>query len=142
MKYLKTYKLFETGEWSRYIDWDYVKNNPDDDSEEANYIKQMEKSLKNIESMIENENESKINFEIVDIKGFDLYTGPKGTIKINDDTYNFWFSEYDYWIEDFPIDNCSENGKNPGFEGNIDDIVMAIIDHYNPINKEIRKYNL
>lgn len=31
MKYIKK---FETGEWSRNIDWEYVKENPDDDSDE------------------------------------------------------------------------------------------------------------
>lgn len=141
MKHLKTYKIFETGEWSRDIDWQFVKDNPDNDSEESNYIKQMEKDLNNIKEQIDDEGE--INFEIIDIKGFDLYQGPCATIKINDDKYNVWPNdEGTLWVEDFPIDNCSEQGLNPGFDGYEDDIAKAIIDYYKPINKEIRKYNL
>jgi len=141
MKFLKTYKLFETGEWSKDIDWQFVKDNPDDDSEETSYIKQMEEILRDIESQILDEGE--IDFEIIDIKGYDLYQGPYGKIRINDDIWDIWSSEYGYWIDDFPIDNCSKDGdKRPGFEGDVGSIVDAIIEQYKPINKELRKYNI
>jgi len=134
------FKIFETGEWSSNVDWEFVKNNPGDDSEEANWIKDMEEKLTTIQNDIKLK---EIPFEIVNIKGFDMYQGPYATIKIdNSDEYAVWFSSYNLWIEDFPIDNCSEKGKNPGFEGDIYDIINVIFEEYKPINKQIRKYNL
>jgi len=140
MKYLKKYKLFETGEWSRDVDWDYVKDNPDDDSEEANWIKDMEKRLTLVQNALEGE---EIPFDIIDIKGFDMYQGPYATILIdNSDRYTVWFAdESGLWIENFPIDNMSPN-ENPGFKGYEDEIIDVIIDEYKPINKELRKYNI
>ena len=49
MKYLKKYKLFETGEWSSNVDWEFVKENPDNDSEEAEWIKAFAEDLKYFE---------------------------------------------------------------------------------------------
>ena len=46
MKYIKNYKLFETGEWSSDLDWQYTKDNPDDDCEEVNWIRSLEKDLR------------------------------------------------------------------------------------------------
>ena len=140
MKHLKKYKLFETGEWASDVDWQFVKDNPDDESEEAGSIRQMENILRTIEYEIEIESE--IDFEITDIiRGYDLHSGPKGIIKINDDSYNFWNSENGFWIEDFSINNM-EVYQNPGFEGGVREIVDAIIDQYKPINKALRKYNI
>lgn len=140
MKFLKKYKIFETGEWARDVDWQFVKDNPDDDSEEANYIKIMEKYLNEIKEQVDNEDG--IEFEIINIKGIDLYQGAVGSININKNIYKIFFSEENLWIENFPIDNTSKNGELAGFEGCIDEIVEAIIDHYKPINKELRKYNI
>ena len=40
------FKLFETGEWSRDVNWQFVKDNPDNNSEEAVYIKNFFNDLK------------------------------------------------------------------------------------------------
>jgi hypothetical protein len=61
MKYLK---YFETGECNRNIDWEYVKNNPDDDSEEYAWIKIFQDQFNILISLLNN---PKI-FEILDIK--------------------------------------------------------------------------
>lgn len=140
MKFIKNFKLFETGEWTTGIDWDYIKDNPEDNSEEAAQIKYMEKKLNNIKYIIENtETLEKIHFEIIDIKGFDLYTGAYSIVKINNKQWHIYNSDYNnLWIEDFPIDNTSENGLNPGFDGNEIEVANAIIQHYDPT----KKYNI
>lgn len=139
MKYLKKFRLFEAGEWSRGIDWEYAKENPDDDSEEVMYINAMEKNLNTIKSIIENtEKLEKIKFEIIDIRGFDLYTGAYGTIKVNNKIWKIWNSDYNsLWIEDFPINN-SPPENNPGFEGDVYEIAKVIIEYYDPT----KKYNI
>jgi len=144
MKYLKKYKIFETGEWASDVDWQFVKDNPDDDSEEAGYIRQMERSLTYIKNRLDTEGE--IQFEIKNIRGIDLYQGPYATVTINKERFDIYYGDVDgesfLWIEDFPIDNMSEEDMVPGFHGSNDDIVEGIIEYFKPINKEIRRFNL
>ena len=115
MKYIKNYKLFETGEWSRGVNWQYTKDNPDDDCEEANWIRSLEKDLNEVIDFLD---DPKL-FQIIDIRGFDMYQGPYATVKILGRNYRVISVDYPdipgLKIEDFPIDNCSEHGYNPGF---------------------------
>ena len=129
MKYLKEYKIFETGEWSSDVDWDFVKENPDNDSEEANWIRSMENKLNLVKNALESE---EVSFEIENIRGYDMYQGPYASVlidKINYDTV--WFG-----VEGELI---FERSKLTGYEN---EIIEALIDKYRPINKETRKFNI
>lgn len=142
MKYIKQFKLFETGEWDRDIDWDYVKENPDDDSQEAGWIKFLQEQL---EYIIDDLEDPSI-FEIIDIKGFDMYQGPYATVKIFKVNYTIWTLEYnDLYIEDFFITNTEEN-ENAGFKGrwsNISDMLNEIIEAGGiEVYLNTKKYNL
>lgn len=146
MKYLKKFKLFETGEWSSYIDLDYVLENPDCDEEECNWIKQLLKQLEVIKDDLNN----KDIFQIIDIKGFDMYQGPYASVKIFNKSYTI-YQTGDYgdllWIEYFPVDNTSEEGGNPGFQGyagQISDLLNQIDELGGDVNiyKKLVKYNL
>ena len=107
------FKLFETGEWSRDVNWQFVKDHPDDNSEEAVYIKNFFNDLKILIKRLNN----KDIFKILDIRGLDMYQGPYATVRIFNRTYKMWNTqEDDLWIENFPIDNTSEEGKLPGFQ--------------------------
>ena len=107
------FKLFETGEWSRDVNWQFVKDHPDDNSEEAVYIKNFFNDLKILIKRLNN----KDIFKILDIRGLDMNQGPYATVRIFNRTYKMWNTqEDDLWIENFPIDNTSEEGKLPGFQ--------------------------
>ena len=107
------FKLFETGEWSRDVNWQFVKDNPDNRSEEANWIRSFESKLRTIIHHLENPD----IFKIIDINGRDMSQGPYATVKIFNRTYKMWTTQDDdLWIENFPIDNTSEEEKLPGFE--------------------------
>jgi len=144
MKHIKNFKLFEAGEWACDVDWDYVKNNPDDDSEESGYIKAMENLLNEIIDFLDNKNV----FKIVDIRGFDLYQGAYGIVKIFGRNYEIWgMDNYELWIEDFPIDNTSDDHNKPGFKGGTYEIYEMLNDinkNGGDINlyKNSKKYNL
>lgn len=118
MKHLKTYqgfhKLNETGEWDHSVDWEYVKEHPEADDECSNWIKSMEESLIEISDFLDHPEE----FEIKDIEGFDMYQGPYALVEIKGRTYKIWYSEgYKLWIDNFPVDNTSGEGKRPGLKG-------------------------
>ena len=144
MKHIKNFKLYETGEWSRGIDWQFVKDNPDDESDESLIILSLEDILNNIKNKLKDKN----IFIIKDIRGFDMYQGAYAIVKIFDKTYKIWRTDADdLWIDDFPIDNCSDQGKNSGYEG----MIYEIIDLLNniimsggniDIYKDTEKYNL
>lgn len=144
MKYIKNFTLYEAGEWSSDIDWQYVKDNPDDTSQEAALIRSLEDSL----NYIKNELDNPEIFIIKDIRGFDMYQGPYAMVKIFDRTYKVWITDADdLWIDDFPIDNCSDEGKKPGYEGMIYDIADMLNDIINSggdinLYKDTKKYNL
>jgi len=115
MKYIKKFKLNESGEWSSGVDWQYVKNNPEDDSEECVWIKYLANELAII---IDDLGDPSI-LEILDIKGHDLYIGPYARVKIFGKNYKVWSSDSvgnDLIIENFPITNNDEY-SNPGYTG-------------------------
>jgi len=148
MKYLKKFKLFETGEWSKEVNWQFVKDNPDNDSIEANWIKSFEKQLQTI---IDNLDNPKI-FKIINIRGIDTYQGPCATVKIFNKTYKVWPIQDEnlpleyIWIENFPIDNTSKDDKLPGYQ----DYTFGIADLLNDINRSgdiktyltVKKFNI
>jgi hypothetical protein len=142
MKYIKQFRLFETDEWNRDINWNYVKENPDDDSEEALWIKLLDDILNNI---IINLNDPE-TFEIVDIRSYDLDIGPYAIVKIFGKIYKIWnIQEQDLWIDNFPINN-SEPDENPGLKGywsDISDILNKIIESGGiEVYMNAKKYNL
>lgn len=146
MKYLKKFnKLFETGEWNRNIDLNYVLENPDCDEEECGFIKYMYNKLYSIEKYFSNKN----IFELIDIRGIDLYQGSYASVKIFGKNYQIYNAEeaYMFWIENFPVDNSSQNGFNSGFmghEGEISELINDIKDFGGDPEKfnDIKKYNL
>jgi len=143
MKYIKEFKLIkETGEWTRGVDLEYALANPDDDSQEAHWIRQMYDEL----NMIRNELNNPKNFKIIDIKGFDMYQGPYGKVKIFGKVYDVWcIGENKFWIDDFPINNMDED-ENPGFKG-FSYVIVALLNDIEEgggieLYKDTQKYNL
>jgi hypothetical protein len=126
MKYLKTYNMIkETGEWSRDVDWQYVKDNPDDQSEESLWINLMWTKLDMVEGFFDYDENI---FKIIDIRGYDLYQGPYAIVKIFGINYKIWnYEEDNFWIEDFPVSNTGE-GMRDGFVGNNYEIENLLID--------------
>lgn len=101
-----------------------MKENPDDDSEEAGMILYVEEQLEDIIELLDNSN----IFEILDIRGFDLYSGAYAIVKIFNKTYEIWcLDDYSLFIEDFPINN-SEPGNKDGFVGNYYEIAELLND--------------
>jgi hypothetical protein len=149
MKHIKSYKIYESGEWSKNIDWNYVKENPDDDSDEVLLIKYLEERLYYISSMLDNDN----ILEIIDIRGHDLYQGAYAMVNIFGKKYKIWNVgavsggvEDTLYIEGFPINNMNED-SNPGFLGDTEEIYELLNDIY--INegdielyKTTKKYNI
>lgn len=124
MKYIKSFKLYETGEWSSDVDWEFVKNNPDDDSEETLWIKLIEKLLNKV---INDLDDIRI-FDIIDIRGYDTYFGPYAIVKIFGNNYKVWNNTEDQlWIEKFPINNA-EDGESAGFRGEVYEISELLND--------------
>ncbi len=137
------FKLFETGEWSRDVNWQFVKDNPDNDSEEANWIREFEKKLQFIIDYLDNPD----IFKIIDINGRDMSQGPYATVKIFNRTYKMWTTQdEDLWIENFPIDNTSEDGKLPGYQ-NYNFSIAVLLQDINDAGgieeyKMSKKYNI
>lgn len=124
-------KLNETGEWSKDVDWNYVKDNPDAKDDCSLWIKALEDDLMKIKDMLS----TNIKLEINSIRGFDMYQGPYAWITINNgkiqDKFKVWTMEdIELWIEDFPIDNTSDDNNNAGFRGLPIDIADVINDHF------------
>ena len=130
------FKLFETGEWSRDVNWQFVKDNPDNDSEEANWIRKFEKKLQSVIDYLDNPD----IFKIIDINGRDMYQGPYATVRIFNKTYKMWITQDDdLWIEKFPIDNTNEEGSLPGFEGT-PYIITRLLNKINNAGGDIETY--
>lgn len=147
MKYIKEFKLFETGEWSKNVDWQFVKDNPDDDSDESSMIKSMEEKLNTIISELDNED----IFTINDIRGLDLYQGAYANVTIFGKHYkiheiNEDAPDSDLWIQNFPIDNTSQDDRLPGYKGSEYDIADLLNDINDAGGIELynttKKYNL
>lgn len=107
-KYIKNFKIFnklnESGKWNKYIDLEYIKNNPDsiEYEEESLWIKLLENLILKVKSLLNNEND----LEIIDIKGFDLYRGPYAIVNIKGKIYNIWTTEFNniIFVEGFHND--------------------------------------
>jgi hypothetical protein len=101
--------LNETGEWS------------DDDEGIA-----WKESLRNELDEISVETHGKL--KIIDIKGFDKYQGPYAIVNIQGKNYKVWTMEEQgqLWIENYPVDNTSGEGKNAGFQGDATDIIQML----------------
>lgn len=109
-KFEKFKKINETGEW--------------DESEGKEWKKALKKILKEVKEYINDD----VEFTILNIKGFDMYQGPYANIKINDSNFTVWMCEYEdnIWIEDFPIDNMSDENTVEGFMGSAGDVADVI----------------
>ncbi len=100
--------LNETGEWI--------------DDEEGIAWKN---ALKNDIEKIQNGTNGKL--QLIDVKGFDKYQGPYAIVKFGGRQYKIWTVENDLlWIEDFPVDNTSREGMNPGFMGSVENIINML----------------
>lgn len=140
MKYIRNFKLFETGEWPRDVDLDYCEENPDDDCEECNWIRELKNQLEYIIDNLEN----KDIFKIIDIRGFDQYQGPYAIVKIFDNRFEIWTSESEELIiNNFYINN---NDYEDNFIGNAKIIYEIINDIYSAggpnVYKNAKKYNI
>ncbi len=103
-----------------YPDGDPYGNYQIYNDDECYWAKGMQEELKHI---IEHTN----NFKIVDIRLFDKYQGPYAIVQIKGKQYKIWADEGGkYWIDNFIIDNTSEEGLMPGFLGTIDKIIDTL----------------
>jgi hypothetical protein len=136
MKYLKEFNKFnenvttgkinETGEWPSDLDWQYVKDNPDDVDEYTSRIKYMADQMEDLKEILP----EGFPFELINVEGFDNYQGAYATVKINDRNYKVWDAGEgidELWIEDYKLDNTSEDNKRAGFQGNIHEISEALV---------------
>lgn len=133
MKYLKEFdkfnesattgKLNETGEWPSDLDWEYVKNNPDDVDEYTARIKGMADAMEEVKDILPDG----FPFELEDVEGFDNYQGAYATVNINGNSYKVWETEEGFWIENYILDNTSDKGLRAGFQGNPSDIAEALV---------------
>lgn len=105
--------LQETGEWVN-------------DSEQLAWLETLRSEVKNIINNVD------VPMSIVDVRGFDNYQGPYAIVKGPDGkSFKIWTIEGDkLWVDNFPIDNTSSQGKLPGFEGFPDEIAGAFEAHY------------
>ncbi len=119
-------ELIETGEWSG-------------DKDDTAWMEELKKAIEIIAT------ETGGRLKLIDIKGFDKYQGPYAIVEIDGRKYNIWtLEEYgEMWIEDFPYDNTSGEGKKAGFQGTIPEIINVINSKTGePKNKMYRGYSL
>lgn len=137
-KYVKTFESFfankvnETGEWNSEIDYEFIKNNPEEaskDDQGAMMLAMQEEA----QTLVDELNHLKIDAELKDIVGFDNYQGCYALVSIKGSEYKLWAVEYDYWIEGFPLDNTGKDGKNKsGFQyKNVYDAIEEINEFFN-----------
>ena len=111
--------ITETGEW--------------DESDEE--LVGWKESLENDVKYIQEKTNGKLQLDSV--RGFDKYQGPYANVHINNKHYEVWTSENNtLWIENFPIDNTSQKGLNPGFQGDVN----TIVDLINNYKEQPQKY--
>lgn len=127
----KIKKLNETGEWPKGLDWQYVKDTPDSGREEEEYywIKSLEEDLNLIKKRLKYKN---INFEIVDIRGFDKYQGPYADVIIENDRYEFWTVGNEGFTVLYMTPDVKKDSN--GIEADVESIIETLIDHY--VNKD------
>lgn len=147
MKYIKTYKLYETREWNKDIDWEYVKNNPDayySSSFEVALIKDLNDKLDDLISLLHNDDILKIE----DIRGEDLDYGAYAIVNILGKTFTVTeiYSENYLYIEGFPINNMDDN-TNYGYKGSEEEIAELLNDLYLnggdlELSTTVKKFNI
>ena len=131
MKYIKTFEEINQ-RWNRNIDLKYVNEHPDDKSEEADWIRILNSKL---EEVIENLMDSGVRdpetFTIVNIEGQTFFNeGPIATVRIFGKEYEV--IEVDYpnepglKIEEFPVDNTSDEGYSEGFTGTEEEVAEML----------------
>ena len=113
-------KINETGEWSRDIDWEYVKNNPDDKDEFPMWIRQLEDDI----NILSNKLKSGLEIIIKDIRGFDAYQGPYANVdfKTKSKTIPCKIWTFEYGII---FDKCN-NDVISGLEGTVDHVAEIL----------------
>jgi hypothetical protein len=116
-------ELDETGEWS----------NDEDDIAWMN-------SLRNEVDEISAGTQGRL--KLIDVRGFDKYQGPYAIVEIQGKNYKIWTMEAEgqLWIEDYPIDNTSGEGKRAGFQGTAFDIIEML--NNVPVSSKDFSYNL
>jgi hypothetical protein len=94
------------------------------DDEECLWAKSLQDTLETIIEKIPD------RFNIRDIKLFDKYQGPYAEVQIDKLRFKVWTVDeamgHLLWIDDYPIDNTSSDGENPGFKGTWSEIVDVI----------------
>lgn len=122
--------LLETGEWPSGVDLDYVNDNPDEENEFTEWIKQLKSIIDDIKERMQHSNFIKL----IDIKGFDAYQGPYALVDVIGKKYKIWANGGDpmeptLYIEGFPVTNTNED-QHPGYigyEGQIADMLDEYI---------------
>ncbi len=102
-------RLNETGEWAG-------------DEDDMAWINSLKSEIQKIES------ETNGKVKLLDVRGFDKYQGPYAITEINGRKYKIWTVGDEYsgdllWIENYPVDNTSDEGMNAGFMGTTDVII-------------------
>jgi len=143
MNHIKSYKIYESEGWNKDVDWKYVIEHPDDKSDEASLIRDLQEKLDDVISMLDNYN----IFEIVNIKGNDLDYGSYAIVSIFDKNYKISevYSIDKLCIEDFPINNPNED-ETTGYIGDTNEIAELLNMIYKSggmeIYQSIKKYNI
>jgi len=96
-------RINETGEWIG-------------DEDDVAWMEALKSEVQKIES------ETGGKLKLIDVRGFDKYQGPYAIVDINGRKFKIWTvgqeGEPDLlWIENYPIDNTSQEGANAGFMG-------------------------
>ena len=133
---MKIRKLNETGEWPLGVDWKYIKDHPEDNDQDVQWLKKLSDDCE----FIKNKISENIKFDTLNIRGFDTYQGPYANINIEGGNYKIWTLESNLFIEDFPVDTPNLQG----FKGNKNEVVDVINDFYKKNNNEelfIKKFN-
>lgn len=126
----------ETGEWDGPKNLEELQNMTDDEigrSDAASWMKGLLDKLEQVRDIVGID-----AFEIVDIKGFDMYQGPYASVKIKGTQYKVWTLDNDkLFIEDYPVSNTGAY-ENDGFQGWVEDIAAVIEgDEKTPENVDI-----
>jgi len=143
MKHIKSYKIYESSGWNKDINWKFVKENPDDKSDESSLIVALQERIEEVILKLDNDNILKI----IDINGDDLDYGAYAIVSIFDEKYEITevYSEDKLFIDKFPINNMDENDA-PGYLGypiDISDLLNLIYSFGGmKIYQSSRKYNI
>jgi hypothetical protein len=120
------FKLNETGEWAN-------------DEDDLAWIEMLKSEVQKIESATNGK------LELIDVRGFDKYQGPYAQVKINGRNYRIWTAgEGDYpllWIDNYPVDNTSAEGMNPGYAGT-PEMIIELLNSQTPVTENLSSNRL